>query len=85
MIQQFTQNSTNLPIFLKMKMCLLCQIVNNDSIKPQAKKIFHKLIRRNDSIIQEAISTIPKTTFCTLVHMVLRPHNANAQVDLQMT
>ena len=68
-----------------MKMCLLCQIVNKDNNKPQAKKIFHKLIRRNGSIIQEAFSTIPKTTFCAPVNMVLRPHNVNAQVVLQMT
>ena len=68
-----------------MKMCLVCQIVNKDSNKPHAKKIFHELIRRKGSIIQEAISTIPKTTFCAPVHMVLRPHNVNAQVGLQMT
>ena len=58
-----------------MKMCLLCQILNKDSNKPQAKKIFHKKILRNGSIIQEAITTIPKTTFCAPVNMVLRLHN----------
>ena len=65
-----------------MKMYFLCQIVNKDSNTPQAKKIFHKKIRRNGSIIQEAISTIPKTTFCAPVNIVLRPHNVNVQVVL---
>ena len=51
----------------------------------QAKKIFHKYIRRNGSIIQEAISTTPKTSFCAPVNMVLRPHIVNAQVVLQIT
>ena len=68
-----------------MKMCFLWQIVNKDSNTPQAKKIFHKYIRRNGSIIQEAISTIPKTSFCAPLNMVLRPHIVNAQVVLQIT
>ena len=34
-----------------MKMCFLWQIVNKDNNAPQAKKIFHKEIRRNGSII----------------------------------
>ena len=68
-----------------MKKCLLCQIVNEDSNTPQAKKMFYKYIRRNGSIIQEAISTIPKTTFCAPVNMVLRPHNEDAQLVLQLT
>ena len=63
-----------------MKMCFLCQIVNRESNTSQAKKIFHEQIRRNGSIIQEAISTNPKTTFCAPVNIVLRPHNLNAQV-----
>ena len=68
-----------------MKMCFLYQIVNKDSNTPQAKKIFHKLIRRNGSIIQEAISTIQIKSFCAPVSMVLRPHVVNAQVVLQIT
>ena len=68
-----------------MKICFLCQIWNTDSNTPQAKKIFHKEIRRNGSIIQEAISTIPKTSFCAPVNMVLRPHIVNAQVVPQIT
>ena len=34
-----------------MKMKFLCQIVNKDNNTPQAKKIFHKEIRRDGSII----------------------------------
>ena len=64
-------------------MCFLCQIGNEDT--PQAKKIFYKEIRHNGLIIQEAISMIPKTTFCASANMVMRPHNVNAQVVLQMT
>ena len=44
-------------------MGFLCQIVNRDNNTSQAKKIFHKEIRRNGSIIYEAISAIPKTIF----------------------
>ena len=66
-------------------MCFLCPKVNKDDNTPQAKIIFHKEIRRNGSIIQEAISTIPKTTFCDPVNMVMRPCNVNAQVVLQIT
>ena len=68
-----------------MKMCFLCQIVNNDNNTSQANKIFHKEIRRNGSIILEAISTISKMTFCAPVNMVMRPYNVNAQMFLQIT
>ena len=34
-----------------MKMCFLCQKVNEDDNTPQAKKIFCQEIRRNGSII----------------------------------
>ena len=34
-----------------MKMCFLRQIVNKDNNTPQAKKICHKEMRRNGSII----------------------------------
>ena len=34
-----------------MNMYFLCQIVNKYNNTPQAKKIFHKEIRRNGSII----------------------------------
>ena len=66
-----------------MKMCFLCQIVNKDNNTSQAKKIWHKEIGRNGLIIQEA--TIPKTTFCAPVNMVMRPYNVNAQVVRQIT
>ena len=66
-------------------MCFLCQKVSKDDNTPQAKKIYHKEIRRNGLIISEAISTIPKTTFCAPVNMVMRPYNVNAQVVLQIT
>ena len=63
MILQFTQQLKKNYQFSKMKMCFLCQIVNKDSNTPHAKKIFHRKIRRNGSIIQEAISMIPKNEF----------------------
>ena len=68
-----------------MKMCFLCQKGNKDNNTPKAKKIFWKEICRNGSIIKEAISTIPKTTFCAPVNMVMRPYNMNVQVVLQIT
>ena len=69
-----------------MKMLFLCQKVNKDdnTCTPQAKKKFHKEIRRNGSIIWEVISTIPKTTFYAPVNMAMAPYNVNAQVVLQM-
>ena len=50
----------------KLKKHFLCQIANKDHNTPQAKRILPTGKRRNGSNIQEAISTIPKTTFYIL-------------------